>query len=167
MTTAYRRDGAETCAPSTAAQPPRASMPTNVNACSPCGKTVPMPCNLKGPLHEIHWSIISDWTKHPSFILSLIINLKRLKKKKKKKNAENQQLTPLPTMAMEHSIRWLYCKLLSHSLVNAHLGCFQTWAIVRKATISKQKGKTAEKQVKAQWKHMTKIIAGTWVKGGG
>ena len=89
------------------------------------------------------------------------------KKKKKKKNAENQQLTPLPTMAMEHSIRRLYCKLLSHSLVNAHLGCFQTWAIVRKATISKQKGKTAEKKVKAQWKHMTKIIAGTWVKGGG
>lgn len=70
-------------------------------------------------------------------------------------------------MAMEHSIRRVYCKLLSHSLVNAHLGCFQTWAIVRKATISKQKGKTAEKQVKAQWKHMTKIIAGTWVKGGG
>ena len=122
-----------------------------------------MPCILEGPLHEMHWSIISDWTKNPSFILVLIIKLKRLKKK----NAENQQLTPFPTMAMEYSIRRVYCKLLSHSLVNAHLGCFQTWAIVRKATISKQKGKTAEKQVKAQWKHMTKIIAGTWVKGGG
>ena len=96
-----------------------------------------MPCT-KGPRHEMQWSIISDWTKHPSFILSFIHHAQEIKKKKK---VENQQLTPLPTMAMEHSIRRVCCKLLSHSLVNAHLGCFQTWAIVHKAIISKHKEK--------------------------
>lgn len=109
-------------------------MPTNLNAWSPCGRR-PHALHFGGPLHEMHWSIISDWTKNPSFILFLIIKLKRLKKK----NAENQQLTPSHHGCVEHPIRWVYCKLLSHSLVNAHLGCLQTWAILRKAIISKRK----------------------------